>query len=203
MDFKKAMLGAASVLALTAGVQQTAQAAGTPDDFATKAQTDGAASSAASEFALSEADFLFNLVARTQGSLTTDAIGTALEEMFQDATYEQVAQFPGVLASLSTLVSADALVAARDVLATLVLNSSSIDSELRESVRAKLDAEFAPIVLAKRNKCYVGGREVPCNMPGAVPGPLGGAIGGGAGGGGAGGGGAGGGGAGGGGGGGY
>ena len=182
MDFKKVLLHAASILALTAGIQHSAEAAVPRDEAATRNQGEPV-----DIFAKSEADLLFDLMARTQGSLTSKSIEKALKDMFANPSREQVKQFPAVLAGIAALGSPDALAKASDVLVTLVLNLASIDSELRESVRAKLGAEYAPIVLAIRNKCYVGGREVPCNTPGAVPGPLGGAIGGGAGGGGGGG----------------
>jgi endosialidase-like protein len=130
--FRKALLGAASLLALNATGQKSADAAITPNDTAKTADT-GVPSAA-------NADPLFELMTRTNGSFKQEAIESALREMLAEPSPAQAEAMPMLLAGLSGLgAPSDVVARSRDVLIELVSSASNISDDVIEKALSELD----------------------------------------------------------------
>jgi hypothetical protein len=147
MEFRKALLSAASVLALTAAVQSSANAAIPPDDAKTKTAVRGLAQA---DLFL-QADPLFELMKRTNGSFAAGPIEDALREMFRDPSSVQVEAIPGLLAGLSGLgASSDVLTRLRHVLIDLVSAAPNVGEDVRGAALNELQGELSTFKLAKK-----------------------------------------------------
>jgi hypothetical protein len=143
MDYRKALLSAASVLVLTAAAPDSAQAAISPTELSTPG---GIA-------AERKADPFMALLARTGGTVAGDAVEAGIVALFRDATPAQVEGFPQIMAGLVAMgASVDAIERTRGLLVELVSSSSSVGDELRESVIVQLETGAKPIMLAQRGK---------------------------------------------------
>ena len=134
MEYRKALLKAASLLALTAatGAQSPANASISPDIITDKAQLSSAVSG----------DPLFELMKRTNGSLTMRSVESALRGLFGDLSSAQMQMLPKSLASLAGLGATTATVEkARQVLVELVSGATSISEDVRGSIVSDLQAE--------------------------------------------------------------
>jgi hypothetical protein len=130
MDFKKALLKAASIFALTAGGQYAAQASIPPDDGMSQKTT--LASSA-------QEDPIFALLSRTDGTFSGESIEPALREVFHAPDTAQLEAIPALLQNLSRLgAPSDVVARARDVLIELVSSSSNISDDVAETVLSQL-----------------------------------------------------------------
>ena len=131
MEFRKALLGAASLLALTAGGQKPADASVPPADLATPAHHNAA-------IAL-HGDPLFELMAKTNGSLRLEPVEGALREMFVNPSSAQVEALPHLLAGLSGLgASSDVVAGAKTVLMEIVASAVNVDDQVAETTLTKL-----------------------------------------------------------------
>ena len=140
MDLKKAILSAASILALTSAAGKSAEAA-IPANSSAKSATKVS----------TEADGLFNLITRTQGSLSGNSIENALIEMFANASPEEIERVPALFANIVTLgATPEVVTRLRDVLIGLVSSTSGIEQGLRDSVIAQLELGVTSIVLAQK-----------------------------------------------------
>lgn len=147
MDYRKVLLGAVSVIALTAGAQQSAWASIPPVD---QAITPTAANQTGRQ---TSADPLFDLVKRTNGSLTSESIETALTEMFANPSAADIQGFPMLLASIASMsAGSDVTTRSKDVLIDIVADASDINEEQRDSVLTKLQTGERPIRLAENKK---------------------------------------------------
>lgn len=145
MEYKKALLGAASILALTAAVENPADAS-----IARNASQESAKSVRTAEVAPDlYSDPLFDLLARTNGSTAADVVEKAIVDMFGNAGAEKVTAFPEFLASLATLgAGSDAMERARETLIGIVA-SVELGDEPRQSLIARLEGGAQPVVLAQ------------------------------------------------------
>src|SRR5215470_8979005 len=147
MDYKKALLGAASVLALTAGIQTSADASIPPPDKPAATESAGRIGSAVS------ADVLFDLTMRLKGDFSAQSVEHALIDMFAQASHEQIESFPEVLASVTTLgMTSEALQRAKGVLIGIAASASGLDSNVRDEIIAQLESEPRPMRLAERKR---------------------------------------------------
>jgi hypothetical protein len=144
VELRKALLRAASVLALTAATQSPANAAISPED------NNGSLKAPVSTQAKS--DPLLELLSRTNGSLATAAVESALATMFSDPSAEQVKSFPGFLFGLADLGAPQDVLAATRVVLEKIIASSSLDDDLRQSLLSQLEAGTGPFKLAQRAK---------------------------------------------------
>jgi hypothetical protein len=129
--FRKALLGAASLLALTASGQKSAEAAISPSDM-----TGGDASAAGYP---AYADPLFQLMKHTNGSFAPQAVDSALREMFVNPSPTQVRAIPTLLTSLAELgAPSDVIETSRNVLIDLITNAQNINVEVAETVLHEL-----------------------------------------------------------------
>ncbi len=169
MDYKKAVLGAASVLALTAGIQQSADASLPRTDKPVVAIT------AARVLASINVDPLFDLIKRTKGSLTGESIENALTKMFGIPSREQIEGFPNLLAGIVNLgVTSETAERSKNLLVAIVDSASTIDENLRVLVINQLEAGDAPIVLAESRRCLQDPRAAGCSRDPDVVGQVGG-----------------------------
>lgn len=145
VEYKKALLGAASILALTAAVDNTAEASiarNTPQESAKSVRTAEVAPDLYS-------DPLFDLLARTNGSTSADVVEKAITDMFGNASPEKVAAFPEFLTSLATIgAGSDAVARAKETLIGIVA-SAELGDETRQSLIDRLEAGAQPVVLAQ------------------------------------------------------
>src|SRR5258706_9163933 len=140
MNYKNAILGAASVLAILAG-SSAANASVTPDSTAAATQTATAGH---------QSDPLFAVIALTKQG---DDAGTAVSNVFEHASAEQIGNFPLVLAGLNAMgLSKHDLDESKVALMEIVNNSSAIDDQTRADVTAALNAEVKQIQLAQNDQ---------------------------------------------------
>jgi hypothetical protein len=146
---KKIFLGAASILALTA-------AAGTPAD-ATISRPQDQQNVHSTRVAEVPADLtsdpLFDLLARTNGSLTAEAIEKAIPQLFAHPTADQLRNMPEFLSSIASLgASATTMDRGKEALMGVVA-SAELTEEFRDSIRKRLEAGLRPLQLAQRKRC--------------------------------------------------
>jgi hypothetical protein len=138
--YRKALLGAAGLIALTASGQKPADAAVPPDE-ANKILEKAAAVSAGHQ---AYGDPLFELMARTKGSFEQSAVDSALTEMLANPSPEQVEQIPNLIAGLSGLgASSDVVAKSRNLLVQLVSNAANISDDVKEATLTELQQEQA------------------------------------------------------------
>jgi len=137
MNYKKTVLGAASVLALLAGTTAPAGAAIDPGrDPAASAQ---------------QADPLFAFIASAQGG---NDVESAINELFGNASKEQIERFPEFLSGVYGLgLSADAVQRTREALIEIASSSSELDESTRQLVVAAVEEERCTAELAAEGKC--------------------------------------------------
>jgi hypothetical protein len=149
VEYKKTLLGAASILALTA-------ATSTPADATLSRQQDQQnvhTTRVAEVPADLTTDPLFDLLARTNGSVTAEAIEKAIPQMFGNATAEQLRNVPEFLSSIATLGASTAtLDRAKEALAAVV-GSAELTDEFKDVILSRLQAGLRPVQLAQRQRC--------------------------------------------------
>jgi hypothetical protein len=142
MDYRKALLSAASVLALTAGIQEPASASiPTPERAAKLTDSAKPVPSLAS-------DATFDFVMRTNGNFSADAVENALIDMFSNPSHEQIESLPEFLQAISTLgLAPKAMERAKDTL-ILVVSASELDESTRHAIENRLESDLKPVKLA-------------------------------------------------------
>jgi hypothetical protein len=154
MEYRKALLGAASILALTAGVQSSADASIPPNSPAKSAPAAETTSEVYS-------DPLIDLIIGTNGSISGASLEKAIAENFLDTSPERVKSFPNLLANISSLgLPLEAVARLKDVLSEIVSSTLSSDNEARESIIARLEAATNPIQLAQSRRRVCTDREI-------------------------------------------
>jgi hypothetical protein len=147
MDYKNALLGGvAGLLALTAGMQEPANAAIQRPDTLTQTVQSRSVGGGQSEAFL-------DLLMRTNGSLSSDAIEDALADMYSNPSREQIQNAPELLRDFAALgLGAEGIQRLRNVLGDIVSSVESLDDEFRASVVAQLNADVTPFVLAQTRR---------------------------------------------------
>jgi hypothetical protein len=149
VEYKKTLLGAASILALTA-------AASTPADATVSRQQDqqNVHSTRVAEVPADlTSDPLFELLARTNGSVTAEAVESAIPQMFANASADQLARVPEFLSSIATLGASTATLDRAKEALVAVLASADVTDEIRDSIKGRLEAGLRPVQVAQRTKC--------------------------------------------------
>jgi len=147
-NYKKALLGAASVLALTATGQNPANAS--IPRFEPRAEATQPAKGLLSSSS-TYSDPLFDLILQTKGDLSSGAVESTLIEMFSGASRDKVENLPQLLTDVMALgVAPDAAARIKNVLIDLVSSNLSIEDSVRESVVAKLGVEASLIQIAQQ-----------------------------------------------------
>jgi len=147
-NYKKALVGAASVLALAAA-GSSANASIPRFDKPVEANAPAAGMLSSGTYS----DPLFDLILRTKGDLSGEATETTLIEMFSGASPAQVEHLPQLLADVMALgVTPDAVARIKNALIDVVSSNSSIEDGVRELVIAQLGAETKLIQVAQANE---------------------------------------------------
>lgn len=143
MTSKKVILGAASVLALTA-----ATATANASIQRQEAQQPDPRQQQAVDI---KSDDLFDLVMRVQGSLEPDYVESALKDMFGELTQAQADGLPELLTNLARLgASAETIARAQEILIGLV--SSKLDGAIAQGVVEDLKRGPATVKLAQNRR---------------------------------------------------
>lgn len=145
MGLRKALLKAASILALTAGSQGSADAAISPEYSPTTARSPVSSPD--------YSDSIFDLLAHTNGSLSADAVETAMRAMFRDPSTARIESFPRLLTNLAGLgAGTEVLARSKSVLAEIVSSSQAVEEDLRESVLQAIEVGPSTYKLAQAKK---------------------------------------------------
>jgi hypothetical protein len=138
MDYRKALFSAASVLALTAAAGLPAGAS-TGQTNSPQGEPAGLLSQAVNE------DPLFELVRRTNGDFSAEAIEGAIVQMFDNPSAEQVQAFPQFLTGIAGLgVTSDALALAKDLLIAIAGDNDAVVAQLNSGPAAVHLAQYRP-----------------------------------------------------------
>jgi hypothetical protein len=150
MEFRKALLKAAGLLALTAA--GTATNSGTTS-AALAPEKDALTVTETSVSSPAFSDPLFDLMSRTNGSFTEASLANGLQHIFNNPTAEHLDAIPNLLANLAGLgVPADTLSSAREVLSDIVASAQNVDEEVRDAALATIKEGTGTFKLAQNRQ---------------------------------------------------
>jgi hypothetical protein len=148
-NHKKLLVGAASVLALAAAGQTSAQASVPSFDKPVAAAQPATGFLASGTYS----DPLFDLILRTKGDLASAAVENTLMEMFSNASRDKIESLPQLLSDIMALgVAPETTARIRNILVEIADSYSAIDEDIRESVIAQLNTEAGLIQVAVTNE---------------------------------------------------
>ena len=143
MEYRKGLIGAASILALSVGMSQNSNASVSLPSGEVKVPLGRDLTSA------SLADPLLDLIVRTQGSFTEEAVQSALTSMYADPSRIDVARLPELLNNIAALgVARGVLEVSKQTLMDIV-ESAEADETLKTEVLAQLEGGAGSIELAQ------------------------------------------------------
>ena len=143
MEYRKSLIGAASILALSVGINQNAGASVAPPLGEEKVPL---ARDITSE---SLADPLLDFIVRTQGSLTEDAVRSALTSMYAEPTQAEIDRLPELLNNIATLGIAPNVFEVSKQTLMDIISSAAIDDLAKEHLVAQLEHGAGLIQLAQ------------------------------------------------------
>lgn len=145
MDYRKKILGAASILALATGVQAPAQASAQVGSI-----ENSSPKSSVPRIATMGSEHVFDLLVRSKGDLSASSIEKNLLDMFAEAKSEQVVTFPAFMKEISKLgLTSDASAKAREILSEIVV-TATIDEDQKSSITEEISNGLKPMQLAQR-----------------------------------------------------
>ena len=143
MEYRKSLIGAASILALSVGMNQAANAALSQPASETKAPMARDLTSAVLD------DPLLELIVRTQGTFTEETVRSTLASMYSQAGELDVELMPELLANIANLgVPSNVVAAAKAVLIDIV-SAAEASEMLKADVLAQLEIGDSLIQLAQ------------------------------------------------------
>ena len=143
MEYRKSLIGAASILALSIGMSQNADASVAP---ALGEVNVPLARDITSDYL---ADPLLELIVRTQGSFTEEAIRSALTSMYADATQAEIDRLPELLNNIATLgIAPNVFEVSKQTLIDIV-SSAAMDDLAQKQLVAQLEHGTGLIQLAQ------------------------------------------------------
>jgi len=143
MEYRKSLIGAASVLGLAVGMNQSADASALQPPGVVKApiardMTSGSLS-----------DPLLELIVRTQGTFTEETVQAALTSMYADPAQIDIARIPDLLNNIAALgIAPNVFEASKQTLVDIV-SSAEADELLKADVVAQLENGAGLIQLAQ------------------------------------------------------
>lgn len=148
MEYKKALLGAASILALTAAVETPAEAS-----LGRTASQESSKSVRVGTVAPNlNSDPLFDLLARTGGTISAESLESAITEMFSNPSQDKVSGFPEFLNSIATIgASPDAMERAKETLVGIIAGAD-LDDQVRQDLIARIESSTRPVTLAQQQR---------------------------------------------------
>jgi hypothetical protein len=143
MEYRKSLIGAASVLALSIGMNQAANAS------VPRSLSEGTVQPARELTSASFSDPLLELIVLTQGTFTEETVQSALTSMYADPAKVDIRRIPELLSNLSALgIAPNVFETSKQVLVDIV-SSSEADELLKADVVAQLDSGAGFIQLAQ------------------------------------------------------
>jgi len=143
MEYRKGLIGAASILALSVGMNQSANASVSLPSSEVKVPLGRDLTSAALS------DPLLDLIVRTQGAFTEEAIQSALTSMYADPAKVDISRVPELLDNIGTLgIARNVLEVSKQTLMEIV-SSAEADEVLKMDVLARLESGAGFIELAQ------------------------------------------------------
>jgi hypothetical protein len=161
MEYRKSLIGAASVLALAVGLNQGADASALQPPGEVKVPIARDFTSA------SLTDPQLELIVRTQGSLTEESVQTALASMYADPTQIDIRRIPELLNNIAALgIAPNVFETAKQTLVDIV-SSTEADELLKADVVAQLENGAGFVQLAQTTQEEIlrrRGRRDPANI---------------------------------------
>jgi hypothetical protein len=140
MEYRKSLIGAASILALSVG-SANASIAQQPSG---EVQVPQARDLTSASFS----DPLLELIVRTQGAFTEDAVRSALASMYADPAQTDIQQIPDLLNNLATLGLAPNVIEASKQTLVDIVSSAEADELLKADIVARLENGVGLVQLA-------------------------------------------------------
>ena len=145
MEYKKGLLGAASLLALSVGFSQPTQAA-------LRAETPTKAASAGAQTPVAFGDPLLTLITRTSGSLSPELVEDVVIEMFSNPANQHPEELLRLFSGLDDLGVPSASIATIKRALADIVSSSDLDEAARQSALAVLETTPSAIRLAQTRR---------------------------------------------------
>jgi hypothetical protein len=98
-------------------------------------------------------DPLFDLLARTNGSVTAEAIEQAIPQMFARATVDQLRNIPEFLNTVATLGASKSTMERAKTALMGVVAAADLTDEFKDGILNRLEAGLRPVQLAQRTRC--------------------------------------------------
>ena len=143
MEYRKSLIGAASILALSVGMNQSAGASVAPPLGEVQVPL---ARDITSD---SLADPLLQLIILTQGSFTEDAVRSALVSMYAEPTQPEIDRLPELLNNIATLGIAPNVFEVSKQTLMDIISSAAMDDLAKEYLVAQLEDGAGLIQLAQ------------------------------------------------------
>ena len=146
MEYRKSLIGAASVLALSVGINQSADASALQPQQQVKVPIARDVTSTAL------VDPLLELLVRTQGAFTEDAVTAALTSMYADPAQVDIERIPDLLNNIAALgIAPNVFEASKQTLVDIV-SSAQADELMKADVIAQLDNGAGFVQLAQQEE---------------------------------------------------
>ena len=146
MEYRKSLIGAASVLALSVGMNQGADAS------ALQPQGDVKVPIARDVTSGALSDPLLDLIVRTQGSFTEEAVQAALSSMYADPAQVDIERIPDLLNNIAALgIAPNVFEASKQTLVDIV-SSAQADELMKADVIAQLENGAGFVQLAQQEE---------------------------------------------------
>jgi hypothetical protein len=139
MEYRKSLIGAASILALSVGSANASITQPSGEVQVPQAQDLTAASFS---------DPLLELIVRTQGAFTEEAVRSALASMYADPAQIDLQQIPDLLNNLATLGLAPNVIEASKQTLVDIVSSAEADELLKADIVARLENGIGIVQLA-------------------------------------------------------
>lgn len=148
MEYRKSLIGAASILALSVGMNQDANAS----VQSVQSRADAKVPLTRDLTAASLFDPLLELIVRTQGFFTEEAVPAALASMYAQAGERDIEGMPELLTNIAHLgVPSDVVAAAKAVLIDIV-SAAEAGEILKADIVAQLEIGDSLIQLAQSTR---------------------------------------------------
>jgi hypothetical protein len=140
MEYRKSLIGAASILALSVGSANASIAQQPSGDV----QVPQARDLTSASFS----DPLLELIVRTQGAFTEDTVRSALASMYADPARTDIQQIPDLLNNLATLGLAPNVIEASKQTLIDIVSYAEADEMLKAGIVAQLENGIGMVQLA-------------------------------------------------------
>jgi len=145
MEYRKSLIGAASILALSVGMNQAANAA-------VQSEANAKAPVARDMTSAALFDPLLELIVRTQGLFTEETVQQALASMYSEPAERDVELVPELLTNIAHLGVSPGVVAAAKAALIEIVSAAEAGEMLKADVLAQLEVGDSLIQLAQSSQ---------------------------------------------------